>query len=132
MTWKERRKLAYLMYSFDDINLKHSVVNINDDELCDMIIDFFKNESLLIYPAKSYFVAIVYAWYLKKYFNEDFYKSLNDPDLLPDDAYFVPYEKSKYVYDTVLKAIGNIEKYKSIDKTVSYFKQEMLIEEGDL
>lgn len=72
MTWKEKRKLSYLMNEFDDIDLSHEYVHCNDDELIEMIILFFKTESLLIYPAKSYFVAIVYAHCLHKYFNEDF------------------------------------------------------------
>ena len=34
---------------------------------------------------------------------------------------------SKEVYDLVLQEIGDIWKYKSIEKTVDYFKQEFLI-----
>lgn len=118
------------MQEFDDVDLPHRVIDCTDDELVDMIVHFFRTESLLIYPAKSYFVAIVYAYCLEKYFNENFYSVLDDKELLIDDMYFTPYSKRKPIYDKVLARIGNIDKHqKSIQKTVEYFKQEMLLED---
>ena len=129
MIWKERRKLSYLMNEFDDIDLPHRHIDITDQELVKMIVHFFKTESLLIYPAKSYFVAIVYAYCLEKYFNENFYSVLDDPELLIDDMYFIPYSRHRYIYNRVLEQIGDIGQYISIQKTVNYFKQEMLWED---
>ena len=127
MTWQDRRKLSYLMHEFDDINLPYEYVICNNQELVDMVIKFFKTESQLIYPAKSYFVAIVYAYYIAKYFKEDFYSVLNNEDLLPDDMYFVPYKVTAAIYDKILYGIGDIKQYESIKKTLQYFKQEFLI-----
>ena len=124
-----RRKLAYLMQEFDDYNLPHRVIECTDDELVKMIVHFFRTESLLIYPAKSYFVAIVYAHCLEKYFNENFYSVLDEEDLLIDDEYFIPYSRKRQIYDRVLGQIGKIDGYDSIKKTVEYFKQEMLLED---
>lgn len=124
---KQKRKLAYLINVFDDYALPHSRQNLSNNKLVEQIVEFFKTESKLIYPAKSYFVAIVYAKCLEKYFKQDFYQSLNDIELLPDDEYFIPYNKSKEIYDKVLREIGDIWQYKSIEKTVNYFKQEFLI-----
>ena len=129
MTWKERRKLSYLMNEFDDVDLPYIHAEGSEDDLIKLIVLFFNTESSLVYPAKSYFVAIVYAYCLHKYFNEDFYTVLNDKELLPDDRYFSPYNTSKYIYDKVLEEIGEIDKYQSIEKTVKYFKQEMLLED---
>jgi hypothetical protein len=129
MIWKERRKLSYLINEFDDIDLPHRHIDITDQELVKMIVHFFKTESLLIYPAKSYFVAIVYAYCLEKYFNENFYSVLDDPELLIDDMYFIPYSRHKYIYNRVLEQIGDIGQYDSINKTVEYFKQEILWED---
>lgn len=129
MTWKERRKLSYLMHEFDDVGLPYSYVKLSDEELVDMVVNFFKTESLLVYPAKSYFVAIVYAHCLEKYFGENFYKVLNDKELLFDDKYFIPYEDDKFVYDRIIMQLEEIDQYKSIEKTVNYFKEEMLLEE---
>lgn len=125
---KKRRKLSYLLNVWDDVNLPHST-NFNNIE--QQVIGFFKTESQLIYPAKAYFVAIVYAKCIEKYFGIDLYESLNDKELLPDDPYFETYDSKKQVYDTVLKAIDNIWVYKSIQKTVNYFKKEFLIKEDE-
>ena len=129
MDYKERRKLSYLINTFDDIGLDYIYIKQSKEDLIKLIIKFFNTESLLIYPAKSYFVAIVYAKCIEKYFHINFYDALNDEELLPDDKYFKTYNESKDIYDKVLESIDNIYKYDSIDKTVKYFKQEYLINE---
>ena len=129
MDYKERRKLSYLINAFDDIDLDYIYIKQSKEDLVKLIIKFFNTESLLIYPAKSYFVAIVYAKCIEKYFHINFYDALNDEELLPDDKYFKTYNESKDIYDKVLESIGDIYKYDSIDKTVKYFKQEYLIDE---
>jgi hypothetical protein len=128
MIWKEKRKLSYLMNTFDDIGLAYQYIDMNSDEIINMVIDFFENGSKLIYPPKSYFVAIIYAHYLNKYFGDDFYRLLDDEELLPDDKYFIPYSKAEYIYDKVISKISDIEKYPSIKVTLNYFNQEFLIE----
>lgn len=129
MDYKERRKLSYLINAFDDIDLDYIYIKQSKEDLVKLIIKFFNTESLLIYPAKSYFVAIVYAKCIEKYFHINFYDALNDEELLPDDKYFKTYNESKDIYDKVLESIGDIYQYDSIDKTVKYFKQEYLINE---
>jgi hypothetical protein len=126
--WRERRKLSYLFKQFDDINLPRVYIDKQGDELAHQIIEFFVSGSQLIYPAKSYFVAIVYAKCLEHYFNVPFYEALDTPDLLIDDEYFVPYSKNKHVYDLVVDKLDNLWYYQSINKTVNYFKEEFLIE----
>lgn len=129
MDYKERRKLSYLINAFDDIGLDYIYIKQSKEDLIKLIIKFFNTESLLIYPAKSYFVAIVYAKCIEKYFHINFYDVLNDKELLPDDKYFKTYNESKDIYDKVLESIDDIYQYDSIDKTVKYFKQEYLINE---
>ena len=129
MDYKERRKLSYLINTFDDIGLDYIYIKQSKEDLIKLIIKFFNTESLLIYPAKSYFVAIVYAKCIEKYFHINFYDALNDEELLPDDKYFKTYNESKDIYDKVLESIGDIYQYDSIDKTLKYFKQEYLIDE---
>ena len=129
MDYKERRKLSYLINAFDDIDLDYIYIKQSKEDLVKLIIKFFNTESLLIYPAKSYFVAIVYAKCIEKYFHINFYDALNDEELLPDDKYFKTYNESKDIYDKVLESTGDIYQYDSIDKTVKYFKQEYLIDE---
>lgn len=129
MTWRERRAYSYLIHEFDDRNLPYSYKYINDDILIKDIIEFFNTESRLEYPAKSYFVAIVYATLFEKYFNVNFYDALSEDDLLIDDPYFVSYSRDKYIYDSVLKEINykDTENMPSTKKTSDYFKEEFLI-----
>lgn len=121
---KAKRKLSYLLNIWDDVNLPYI---FNNDNVEDQVVDFFLAESELIYPAKSYFVAIVYAKCLEKYFGGSFFEYLNDPELLPDDTYFKTYSQDKFTYDNIINRIGDIWQYPSICKTVNYFKKEFLI-----
>ena len=107
-----------LPYVFDDSN----VVN--------MVIEFFRYGSELIYPAKSYFVAIVYSKCLEKYFKIPFFDALSDEELLPDDKFFVSYPNDKEKYDEILKNVRSDEilEYSSTRKTVEYFKREFLLD----
>ena len=50
----DRRKLSYLLCEWDDKNLPHT---IRYDNLTQQVINFFKTESKLVYPAKAYFLA---------------------------------------------------------------------------
>lgn len=128
MDWKYRRKLSYLINDFNDTGLDYTVKKYSsDEELVNEIVDFFISGSRLIYPAKSYFVAIVYAKLLECYFNENFYDCLDDEGLLPDDSFFVPYNRNRNVYNAVLSKIGDPLEYKAAEKTKEYFYQEFLL-----
>lgn len=134
LSYKNRRKLFYLLNNkFDDKNLNYKIIeNCNNEQLYNIIQHFFINESELIYPAKSYYVAIIYAWLLNYYFGEDIIKSLDSDDLLNnDDKFFIPYSKNKELYDRLIaNIIPNLDNNlydNSIKKTVYYFKQEFLI-----
>ena len=128
MDWKYRRKLSYLINDFNDTGLDYTVKKYSsDEELVNEIVDFFISGSRLIYPAKSYFVAIVYAKLLECYFNENFYDCLDDEGLLPDDYFFVPYNRNRNVYNAVLSRIDDPLEYKAAEKTKEYFYQEFLI-----
>ena len=132
MDWKYRRKLSYLINDFNDTGLYYTVKKYgSDEELVNEIVDFFISGSKLIYPAKSYFVAIVYAKLLEEHFNENFYDCLSDKELLPDDYFFVPYNRNRNVYNAVLSRIGNPLEYKAAEKTKEYFYQEFLLDGTD-
>lgn len=137
---REKRELAYLYKEFDDVGLKREVLySVTDDETAEQVIKFFVEGSALIYPAKSYFVAIVYAACMLKYFPE-YFKSLTEPlqcyDLLDKDDFFRPYsDKTSKLYDKVLQFLdGRIDilSYGSTVKTHNYFKEEFLIREDEI
>lgn len=116
------------MFDFDDIDLDYKEEYIDDEHLVETIVNFFETESQLIYPAKSYFVAIVYAKMLERYFDIPFYEALNTEDLLVDDKFFKKYEDAKYIYDRILNRIPeNFLELPSTEKTRKYFLQEFLI-----
>lgn len=100
--------------------------------ISDIMLHFNSDPTNLIYPAKSYFVAVLYAKLLVEHFNADFYEVLDDPELLyGNDPHFIPYTEARPVYDTVLSKIGGIEK---IDLTKGqcpdvhqYFLEEFLV-----
>ena len=126
--WRQRRELSYLMHEWDDVNLPYEHQDMSDDAIIKIVLKFFKEGSELLYPAKSYFVAVVYAKMLNKYFGVDVYEALDQPDLLPDDKYFTQYKYSRYIYDNILANIEDpIEQYPGTAKTLQYFKEEFLI-----
>ena len=130
--WRERRKLFYLKYktNLDDVNLPYLFEPQSEIELVDTVVRFFASKSELIYPAKSYYVAIIYAYLLNEYFGENILTALDKPDLLNyDDKYFVPYSSNPKVYDLILgRVYENIVKgVYDISKTRDYFLKEFLI-----
>lgn len=78
-----------------------------------------------IYPGKSYFVAICYAYWISEDFEEDFEEVLNDPDLLPGDPYFLPYSQAEEVYDEILSAVRYIEDGAMVSEVRNYYDEEM-------
>ena len=138
---QEKRKLAYLFKVFDDTNLARVVLNsATDDEIADHVIEFFVEGSALVYPPKSYFVAIVYAACMLKYFPEHF-KDIVEPlrcvDLLDNDDFFRPYfSKTAPIYNKILQWLERerveILDYESTVKTHNYFREEFLITEDEI
>jgi len=91
----------------DDLNKVKIVFDDNQEVIIKNAIRHF-NEKVdeWLYPAKSYAVAICYAHWISKDFNEDFYDLLNDPMLLAgNDPYFQTYDSSKEIYDSILNNI---------------------------
>jgi hypothetical protein len=78
-----------------------------------------------IYPGKSYFVAICYAHWISEDFHEDFYEVLDDPDLLPGDPHFLPYNQAKETYDEILSEVTYIEDGAMVSEVRNYYDEEM-------
>jgi len=134
--WKARQRTYHRQMDakFDDlISDKDCYIKENQDEwdLCADIVDyFFEPSTILIYPAKSYAVALIYAQLLTEHFDVEFYTVLNDPDLLyGNDKFFVPYKKAKDVYDTVLTHIrlDFDNPTPQVLATIDYFNKELFI-----
>ena len=102
--WKIRQKLYHKTNTEhdDDLNKLHTEYSSN---IIETAIKYFNDKDLgFVYPAKSYVVAICYAYWLSKDFDENFYELLNDKDLLfGNDPYFKTYEEDTKTYDEILK-----------------------------
>lgn len=102
-------------------------------------IDYFTinmDKNNIVYPAKSYSVAIIYSILIEKYFNVPFFDSINDDFLfVGTDMFFKPYSESKHIYDEIIKnAFDNRLEINAlnvnlpqINTTINYFNQEFYI-----
>lgn len=83
---------------------------VEDPELVENALHYFREASFpLIYPAKSYAVAIIYATKIKEIYGIDLYETLRDTDLfLGHDQYFVTYDQDPATYDAILKKLEEI------------------------
>ena len=139
--WQLRQVIYHATeQNFSDIVGEHVVPvideSISDEDLINLVALHFKeNLKTLHYPAKSYFVAIVYAKLIAEHFGEGFLETLNDPSLLyNNDRFFVRYRQSKksaYVYDSVLALVGEDFSMSSgqVPCVRRYFNYEFLIAE---
>ena len=89
-----------------------------------------------MYPAKSYFVAICYAYWISLDFRYDFLDLLDDPDLLAgNDPYFKPYSKDKETYNAILEQIeipDPSSQMGMVPDVRSYYEEEMLFDQYPL
>ncbi|MEE2671828.1 MAG: hypothetical protein VYA54_08960 [Bdellovibrionota bacterium] len=119
----------------DDLSeIDHTVLDMGEEELVKYACQYFVEDSKVIFPAKSYAVAVIYAKLISKYFNEDFFDVLGDQDLfIGTDKFFRPYNEQKEVYNQIVDFLiqhdlVNFEEsnISQVLKTVDYFKAEFL------
>lgn len=106
--------------------------NYTQNELIESIVKYLTvPENKLIYPSKSYAVALIYAKLIELHFGESFYEALSDPELLyKNDPYFTPYNvESKVVYDAVIQQVPIVlqRNIPQIQATIEYFNKEFLL-----
>ena len=141
--WKLRQKIYHRALGSDlpdIIELNSDMSNHLDikqyadvgDLIAEIVSHFTIEVPRLVYPAKSFYVAIMYARLLEQNFGQNFYTVLDDPELLyGNDQFFVPYSKARYVYDEVLKRIDLTQLNMSLSQvksTVGFFRREFLID----
>jgi len=100
----------------------------NDDVVFGAIDYITHRGDVGIYPGKSYMVAIIYATMINQVYGDDFYETLNDPDLLyGQDRCFVPYGEDPTNYDAIIERLKQIPNWIEngwAPKTVEYFHLE--------
>lgn len=110
----------------DDFSLMEFVVA---PEIVQNALHYFKGQTFpLIYPAKSYAVAVIYAYLLFREYGIPIRDSLMDEDLfLGQDEYFVPYYQDPASYEEILKVLDYTPDWINkgwAPKTAEYFRLE--------
>ena len=127
--WKIRQQYYHMLHQgkYDD-DLNEVDIIIKDEVVDYAVLHFNEYVKDWIYPSKSYVVAICYASWIARDFGEDFYETLNDPELLMcNDPYFVPYDESKDVYDAIIQQISIPPGHKGMVPDIyQYYTKEIL------
>lgn len=108
--WRIKQKLYHKLNKEFEDDLTDVEIILSNDIVNDAIKYFRETDVGWIYPAKSYMVAICYAFWIMEDYNENFYTVLKDPELLPMDPYFVPYDEDKKTYDRIIEVVCNNNK----------------------
>ena len=99
--WKVRQRLYKLFANKTDSISCPSVSVLNTGDLVDGIANQFADADNVVYPYKSYCVALVYALCLSSKYGNNLEYYL-EQDILPDDPCFKKYSEAKAIYDTFL------------------------------
>jgi hypothetical protein len=127
--WKIRQSVYHKLNSDYTDDLKKIKITLSGDIVENAIRYFYNNNMPFIYPSKSYVVAICYAYWLSKDFNEDFYELLSDKDLLyGNDPYFKTYKQDTKTYDEILKKVMPFDENKGIVPDIkNYYMAEFFL-----
>lgn len=126
-TWRVKQELYHRLNKDYSDDLNNVDIVFTEDVVENARRHFTETVDQWIYPAKSYFVAICYASWISKDYNEDFYILLNDPMLLAgNDPYFVPYLQHKNIYDEILSDmdINNVSMNGMVPDVRKYYEEE--------
>ena len=100
--WKVKQKIYHKLNREHDDDLNNVDIEISDD-IVNNAVRYFREKNVgWIYPAKSYMVALCYAFWIMEDYDENFYNVLKDPELLPLDPYFVTYEEDSNTYNEII------------------------------
>lgn len=103
--WKVKQKIYHKLNREHDDDLNNVDIEISED-IVNNAIRYFKEKDVgWIYPAKSYMVALCYAFWIMEDYNENFYNVLKDPELLPLDPYFVSYKQDSNTYNEIIEIV---------------------------
>lgn len=119
-----------LQYNFDSSNYTDTNKSFATSKIsAKALIEYLRTEPLLIYPLKSYAVAIIYSLLLEQEYNIGFWDSISNPLLLcNNDIFYIPYNQNKKIYKTTIDFYGK-ENILSINSNTikiisSYFYEE--------
>jgi hypothetical protein len=129
--WKINQKIYQSLAVKQDIlgeHISNDIIRFDNSDLICSIKKQFNDLDIIWLPAKSYCVALVFAYYLSKEYGDTIASYLNDDQLLLDDMYFVPYFKNKKVYDALIAEIESLITTPMAMKIYNYYRKEIHLE----
>lgn len=137
LDWKTRLNLFNSTATDFTDDLNKVDIRTEEDSVEWAIKHFHERVNEWVYPAKSYFVAICYAYWISQEFaDNDFIELLSDPLLLAgNDPYFKTYIEDPKTYIDILDqdVFTAIESRSGMVADVrSYFEEEMMLDQYPL
>ena len=136
LDWKTRQQLFNSTAEEFTDDLNKVDIRTEQDSVTWAVKHFNEHVDEWVYPAKSYFVALCYAYWISLDFGEDFYDCLNDPYLLANnDPYFKPYSEDKETYNAILEQVelpDPLAQTGMVPDVRSYYEEEMMFREYPL
>lgn len=128
--WKIKQQIYHKLRRNHPDDLKWVTIEESDDIVNNAIRYFNEKDVGWIYPAKSYMVAICYAFWIMEDYNENFYDVLDDPELLPLDKHFVPYKEDSDTYNSIIGVVcanngGKLEMKGMVPDVRGYYDAEL-------
>jgi len=136
LDWKTRLQLfnSTAEEFTDDLNKVN--IRTEEDSVTWAVKHFNERVGEWVYPAKSYFVAICYAYWISLDFGYDFTELLDDKDLLAgNDPYFKTYSEDKDTYNAIIDQIelpDPLAQTGMVPDVRSYYEEEMLFDQYPL
>jgi len=136
LNWKTRLQLFNSTATEFTDDLNKVDIRTEEDSVIWAVKHFYERVDEWVYPAKSYFVAICYAYWISLDFKYDFYELLDDKDLLAgNDPYFKPYSEDKETYNAILDHISLPDPSSQtgmVPDVRSYYEEEMMFDQYPL
>jgi hypothetical protein len=122
--------------SFEDDHKNFPIIDALETVIEDAAVYLTDGTSYLRFPGAARAVAIATADLIARYFNEDFYQVLDDPNLMhKNDPYFKRYSEEKGLYDAILERCPRDKIVWSSHRmqiTQRLILEEYLLDEGGL
>lgn len=136
LDWKTRQQLFNTTAEEFTDDLNKVDIRTEEDSVTWAVKHFNERVDEWVYPAKSYFVAICYAYWISLDFRYDFIELLDDKDLLAgNDPYFKTYSEDKETYNAILDQAelpDPSSQMGMVPDVRSYYEEEMMFDQYPL
>lgn len=134
-----RRKQYYALNPEQNWEDSHENFEIIEEYDRDAVVHhatryFSHGDTYRYFPGAARAVAVCVAYLVHRHFGEDFYETLDDPDLMNgNDKYFKTYSEDREVYDRIIEQMPEELDFSNYRMSLTYnivMKEYMLDKEG--